>query len=91
MFRFTLEKYALMWIPQRLEKDIAKPFLALTLTLVPLYLATIQSIPTKSLLLLLLRLKPSNGGPSYLIDPPHPPALLGELRPAEQDLGPRAL
>lgn len=90
VFRFTLEKYVLLCIPQRLEKDIAKPFLALALSLLPLYLATIQSISTKALLLL-LRLKPNNRGPSYPIDPPHPPALLGELRPAEQDLGPRAL
>lgn len=78
-----------MWIPQKLEKDIAKPFLALALSLVPLYLATIQRIPTKALLLL-LRLKPNNGGPSYPVDPPHLPVLLGVLRPAEQDLGPRA-
>lgn len=67
VFLFTLEKYLLIWIPPRLEKDFARAFPGSYVIMV-LCLAAVQIIPTKALLLL-LRLKLKNEEPSYLIDP----------------------
>lgn len=54
----------------------------------PLCLAAGQITPSGALRLL-PRLKLRNEGPSSPIDPPWLPALLGLLRPAEPDPGPR--